>query len=296
MPESIIPAPVINVLIVEDDEVEIMGLRRVLRAAETPHTLSVARDGMEALQVLRGEGQVALGRPTLVFMDLNMPRMNGLEFLRELRSDPELAHTDVVVVTTSSAAEDQRAAWRSRVAGYIVKTNAGTFDAYAQEIDGFLRRSAATHGRLCGPLDALVLASESRALVLRAALAAVPFVATCGCISEAITALQRRAFDCMVVDTPSLHDVAVESFLAEAAKRCPAMPAIVLLAPLGVYCTDPDSSHDWTVCAGLDNDALYRSTVDAFTRRRRESFLTEDGSGVQVRVLLPNRERSGSRS
>jgi CheY-like chemotaxis protein len=139
----------IHVLIVEDDDVEIMAIRRALRSARSPHTLSIAHDGVEALAALRGDGHVAPETPALIFMDINMPRMNGFELLEQLRNDPAHAQTDVVVVTTSNAEEDHRAAWRGRVAGYIVKSSYdGSFEAFAREIDTFLSKSAAAQQSL----------------------------------------------------------------------------------------------------------------------------------------------------
>ena len=87
------------------------------RAAEEP--LYVAGDGIEALETLRA-GQVPEER-RLILLDLNMPRMNGLEFLRELRNDPELKAASVVVLTTSDDDRDRVEAYNLNVAGYILK-------------------------------------------------------------------------------------------------------------------------------------------------------------------------------
>jgi len=110
---------VLNILLVEDDEVDVMNVRRAFQKNHITNPLFVAGDGLEALEVLRG-GRVPRDR-RLVLLDLNMPRMNGLEFLRELRADPELAHTPVVVLTTSNEERDKVDAYGLKVAGYLLK-------------------------------------------------------------------------------------------------------------------------------------------------------------------------------
>ena len=109
----------LNILLVEDDEVDVMNVRRAFQKNHITNPLFVAGDGLEALEVLRG-GRVPRDR-RLVLLDLNMPRMNGLEFLRELRADPELAHTPVVVLTTSNEERDKVDAYGLKVAGYLLK-------------------------------------------------------------------------------------------------------------------------------------------------------------------------------
>ena len=89
----------------------------------------MAQDGIEALEFLRGEnGKQRLAKPHLVLLDLNMPRMNGLEFLEAIRADDDLNCTIVFMVTTSKAEEDKARAYGHNVAGYIVKQDpANTF-------------------------------------------------------------------------------------------------------------------------------------------------------------------------
>jgi CheY-like chemotaxis protein len=131
--------PLLRVLLVEDDEVEVMSVRRAFRMTGVEHDLIVARDGVEALAVLRGVGHPKLARPYVILLDVNMPRMNGLEFLCEVRRDPELSAADVIVLTTSTAEADRRAACDARVAGYVVKSTLGEdFRVFASSIAGFL--------------------------------------------------------------------------------------------------------------------------------------------------------------
>ena len=81
-----------------------------------------ARDGVEALAMMRGDKeQPALERPYVVLLDINMPRMSGLEFLKQIRQDPELSSTLVYVLTTSDAESDIQHAFESDVAGYFLK-------------------------------------------------------------------------------------------------------------------------------------------------------------------------------
>jgi CheY-like chemotaxis protein len=116
----------VSILIVDDDEVDARAIERGLRQQKIGNPVYVAPDGREGLAMLRGaEGRSKLQRPYLILLDLNMPRMNGLEFLRELRSDSELTDSIVFVLTTSSAAEDKAAAYEQHIAGYLEKPNAG---------------------------------------------------------------------------------------------------------------------------------------------------------------------------
>ena len=109
----------LNILLVEDDEVDVMNVRRAFKKNNIGNPLWVAGNGLEALALLRGP-EIPRDR-RLVLLDLNMPRMNGIEFLRELRADPELGLTPVVVLTTSDDERDRVDAYHLNVAGYILK-------------------------------------------------------------------------------------------------------------------------------------------------------------------------------
>lgn len=113
----------VNILLVEDDEVDVMGVRRAFQKMRIANPIRVAHNGIEGLAILRGEGgREPMPRPFLVLLDLNMPRMNGIEFLTELRADPDLKSSIVFVLTTSKDQEDLVAAYDLNVAGYIVKS------------------------------------------------------------------------------------------------------------------------------------------------------------------------------
>jgi len=113
------PDRALNLVLVEDDEIDVMNVRRALERAHVTNPLFVANNGLEALELLRSD-QVPKER-RLVLLDLNMPRMNGIEFLRELRKDPVLHHTPVVVLTTSDDERDKVNAYNLNVAGYLLK-------------------------------------------------------------------------------------------------------------------------------------------------------------------------------
>jgi CheY-like chemotaxis protein len=110
---------VLNILLVEDDEVDVMNVRRAFERNNVSNPLFVAGNGLEALEMLR-DGTVPRER-RLILLDLNMPKMNGIEFLQELRADPELASAPVVVLTTSNDDQDKIDAYNLNVAGYLLK-------------------------------------------------------------------------------------------------------------------------------------------------------------------------------
>jgi CheY-like chemotaxis protein len=113
-----------QLLHVEDDDLCLMGLHRAFKVAKIANPIAFAHDGIDALDMLRGtNGRARLPRPFLVLLDLNMPRMNGIEFLKEVRKDEELKKSIVFVMTTSDADEDKVAAYNLGVAGYILKSN-----------------------------------------------------------------------------------------------------------------------------------------------------------------------------
>lgn len=112
----------VTFLVVDDDEVAIMGMRRAIKKLELANPIEEARNGEEALAKLRGAA--GLKQPFLVTLDLNMPRMGGLEFLDEVRKDDTLHSAIIFVMTTSDAPKDITAAYAKNVAGYILKDNA----------------------------------------------------------------------------------------------------------------------------------------------------------------------------
>lgn len=113
----------INILHVEDDEVDAMVMQRALKKTGLNYTLNHAKNGLQALDMLRGTNSYPKisPRPNIILLDLNMPQMTGHEFLRELRSDPELKSISVYVLSTSNDDRDRVEAYNNNVAGYIIK-------------------------------------------------------------------------------------------------------------------------------------------------------------------------------
>ncbi|WP_404789496.1 response regulator [Altericista sp. CCNU0014] len=124
---------VINILLVEDDEVDVMNVRRAFKKGGVSHPLFVANNGLEALNMLksqRGQRPVVPSDRRLILLDLNMPKMGGIEFLQALRSDPNLKSIPVVVLTTSGEDRDRVQAYNLNVAGYLLKPV--TFEPFVQ--------------------------------------------------------------------------------------------------------------------------------------------------------------------
>jgi CheY-like chemotaxis protein len=107
-----------HILLVEDDDIDAMTVRRTLKELGALNPLDRATDGESALHWLRDDGAP---RPGLILLDLNMPRMNGIEFVSEIKKDPLLCRIPVVVLTTSAEEGDRVAAFSNSVAGYMVK-------------------------------------------------------------------------------------------------------------------------------------------------------------------------------
>jgi CheY-like chemotaxis protein len=118
----------LNILLVDDDEVDVMTVKRAFAKANITNPMFVATNGIEALELLRSSSMPQ--RRRIILLDLNMPRMNGIEFLRELRTDPTLALTTVIVLTTSNEDRDRVEAYRLNVAGYLLKPV--TFTTFAE--------------------------------------------------------------------------------------------------------------------------------------------------------------------
>ncbi len=116
----------LNILLVEDDGGDAKAVKRTFSEAKIANSIFRAEDGIEALEILRGEnGHEKMPSPYMLLVDLNMPRMNGIEFVNELRKDPALKQSIVFILTTSKSAEDRAKAYNLNVAGYIVKETAG---------------------------------------------------------------------------------------------------------------------------------------------------------------------------
>lgn len=111
----------VHILLVEDDEVDIMNVKRAFKKNNMANPLYIARNGLEALDVYKGENPSIVKIPQVVLLDINMPKMNGIEFLHEIRKDPKHKSISVFVMTTSNEENDKVAAYNLNVAGYILK-------------------------------------------------------------------------------------------------------------------------------------------------------------------------------
>lgn len=107
-----------SILLVEDDVVDQMSVQRSFKDLKIVHRLGIKGNGVEALEYLRDP---TVQRPFLVLLDLNMPKMNGIEFLRELRKDEALKMLPVVVLTSSKEERDRIESFDLNVAGYMIK-------------------------------------------------------------------------------------------------------------------------------------------------------------------------------
>jgi len=121
-------ARITNILLVDDDVVDVMNVKRAFARGNIANPPWVANDGFEGLAILRSNRMPVERR--LVLLDVNMPRMSGIEMLRELRGDPALQLTPVVMLTTSNDDRDRLEAYRLHAAGYLIKPV--TFAAFVE--------------------------------------------------------------------------------------------------------------------------------------------------------------------
>ena len=129
----------VDVLLVEDDEGDILMTREAFEFHKIRNPLHVVSDGERALQYVRQTGPFAdAPRPGLILLDINLPRLSGLEVLAELKADPELAVIPVVVLTTSQAEEDILRSYRLHANAYVSKpVDFENFIAAIRQIDDF---------------------------------------------------------------------------------------------------------------------------------------------------------------
>jgi len=106
------------ILLVEDDQVDAMTIQRALKEIHVTNRLHIAGDGEEGLASLRDPRNE---KPSIILLDLNMPRMNGIEFLNVIKQDQALKRIPVVVLTTSKDEQDRVDSFNLGVAGYMVK-------------------------------------------------------------------------------------------------------------------------------------------------------------------------------
>jgi CheY-like chemotaxis protein len=122
-----------SILLIEDDVVDVMNVQRALKKGNIATPLYVASNGLEGLEMLRGTSTKSAAispKRLLILLDINMPKMNGIEFLKTLRADPTLKTIPVVMLTTSNEQIDRFNAYSLNVAGYLLKPLA--FSAFVE--------------------------------------------------------------------------------------------------------------------------------------------------------------------
>lgn len=128
---------VINILLVEDDKLDVIDMQRTLAKMNILHKTSIARNGEEALEYLNNVDSA--DRPDVVLLDINMPKMNGIEFLSNIRRNELWKDLKVFIVTTSDERIDREAAKKLGISGYIVKplklNNPSSIDSFNLMID-----------------------------------------------------------------------------------------------------------------------------------------------------------------
>jgi CheY-like chemotaxis protein len=131
---------VINILLVEDDNLDQMEVKRTLEKKNIVHKLKIARNGEEALKVLQERNSdIFNGKPDIILLDLNMPKMNGFEFLGQIKQNEEWKDIKVFILTTSEEREDKTAAAHLGISGFITKPlkleSPSSIDAFNLMID-----------------------------------------------------------------------------------------------------------------------------------------------------------------
>lgn len=131
----------VTFLLVEDDEIDVKVITRGFKSLKLANPIRIARDGIEALDILRGSnGQKRISPPYLILLDINMPRMTGFEFLDIIRADTQLKRSIVFILTTSASDEDRINAYNHNVAGYLLKSKVmDSFTSALELLDHYWR-------------------------------------------------------------------------------------------------------------------------------------------------------------
>lgn len=125
----------VHILLAEDDLIDQRAFLRAIAKLRIRNPVIVARDGIEAWEILKGSGeQPPLPRPNLLILDINMPRMTGLELLDRIRHDEQLHDSIVFMLTTSNDETDKCEAYNLNVAGYMLKSDVGNSFLRAVEL------------------------------------------------------------------------------------------------------------------------------------------------------------------
>jgi len=122
----------LKILLIEDDSIEIMKLHRTISSKGLNHSVIEAHNGVEALDILQNKETL----PDLILLDLNMPKINGIEFLSILKADAILKYLPTIILTTSNNHKDVLECYKIGIAGYIIKPL--KYDDYVDKIDRVL--------------------------------------------------------------------------------------------------------------------------------------------------------------
>lgn len=139
MPPEPMVVHAVNILLVEDSPADVRLTREALRDTKLINRLTVATDGVEAIAMLRNQGDYAdLPRPDLILLDLNLPKKNGRAVLKEIKEDPDLKRIPVVIVTSSTAEEDVVRSYDLHANCYVTKPlELSNFVDVVKAIEGF---------------------------------------------------------------------------------------------------------------------------------------------------------------
>jgi CheY-like chemotaxis protein len=111
----------VKILLIDDDIIDRTAIHRAFHQANLNYAIIEAVDGEAALAMLQGKGDICIEKPFLILLDLKMPKMDGIEFLTELRKDENFNDTIVFVLSTSNSEKDKKSAYEKNIAGYLVK-------------------------------------------------------------------------------------------------------------------------------------------------------------------------------
>jgi len=122
----------LNILLIEDDTIEVMKMKRVISSIEVHHQLIEAKNGEEALVLLSNKENL----PDIILLDLNMPKVNGVELLTTIKSDERLRYIPAIVLTTSNHRKDLLSCYQLGVAGYVLKPL--KYESYVSKVKNLL--------------------------------------------------------------------------------------------------------------------------------------------------------------
>jgi len=122
----------LKILLVEDNLIEIMKMKRTISLLKLDHTLHEAKNGEEALKFLEDKSNM----PDLILLDLNMPKISGIEFLKIIKANEELLHIPTVILTTSSNQSDLIECYKTGMSGYVLKPL--KYEDYVKKIEKVL--------------------------------------------------------------------------------------------------------------------------------------------------------------